>query len=104
MKDKQFNRISTLDAQENWVKHVKEVADSLYPLANSWYMGVNIPGNKVFMPYVGGVHTYRKNASEWLQMDMRFCYVQREAPRFICWSLWLKSVVVSASYLILKTR
>ena len=63
MKDKQFNRIeATLDAQENWVKHVKEVADStLYPLANSWYMGVNIPGKpKVFMPYVGGVHTYTK--------------------------------------------
>ena len=63
MKDKQFNRIeATIDAQENWVKHVKEVADStLYPLAHSWYMGVNIPGKpKVFMPYVGGVHTYTK--------------------------------------------
>ena len=63
MKDKEFNRIEAkLDAQENWVKHVKEVADStLYPLANSWYMGVNIPGKpKVFMPYVGGVHTYTK--------------------------------------------
>ena len=42
--------------------HVKQVADStLYPMAASWYMGANIPGKpRVFMPYVGGVHTYKK--------------------------------------------
>ena len=28
---------------------------------NSWYMGANIPGKpRVFLPYVGGVGTYRK--------------------------------------------
>jgi cyclohexanone monooxygenase len=33
---------------------------TLYPLANSWYMGVNIPGKpQVFMPYIGGVGAYR---------------------------------------------
>ena len=32
----------------------------LYPNAASWYMGANIPGKtRVFMPYVGGVGTYR---------------------------------------------
>ena len=38
------------------MQHVNQVADStLYPLANSWYMGANIPGKpRVFMPYVGG--------------------------------------------------
>ena len=37
-------------------------ADStLYPLANSWYMGANIPGKpRVFMPYIGGVGVYRQ--------------------------------------------
>jgi cyclohexanone monooxygenase len=49
-------------AEDNWVQHVNDVADAtLYPLANSWYMGANIPGKpRVFMPYVGGVHNYKK--------------------------------------------
>ncbi len=49
-------------AQEAWVRHVNEVADStLYPLANSWYTGANIPGKpRVFMPYVGGFAGYKK--------------------------------------------
>jgi cyclohexanone monooxygenase len=35
-------------------------AATLYPLANSWYIGANIPGKpRVFMPYVGGVHSYK---------------------------------------------
>ena len=50
------------DAQDRWVRHVNEVADrTLFPLANSWYMGANIPGKpRVFMPYVGGVVPYRE--------------------------------------------
>jgi cyclohexanone monooxygenase len=49
-------------AQESWVDHVRSIADAtLYPLANSWYMGANIPGKpRIFMPYVGGVHRYKK--------------------------------------------
>jgi cyclohexanone monooxygenase len=41
---------------------VNEVADmTLYPLANSWYIGANVPGKpRVFMPYVGGVGLYRE--------------------------------------------
>jgi len=52
----------TPGAQFDWTMHVKQVADStLYPMAASWYMGANIPGKpRVFMPYVGGVHTYKK--------------------------------------------
>lgn len=48
-------------AQAAWVQHNNEVADAtLYPLANSWYMGSNIPGKpRVFMPYVGGVKNYQ---------------------------------------------
>ena len=43
-------------------EHVNEVADcTLYPLANSWYVGANIPGKpRVFMPYVGGFAGYKK--------------------------------------------
>ena len=53
-------------AQEAWVEHVRGIAEAtLYPLANSWYMGANIPGKpRVFMPYVGGVHAYRKRCDE----------------------------------------
>ncbi|HEY8290486.1 MAG TPA: NAD(P)/FAD-dependent oxidoreductase, partial [Acetobacteraceae bacterium] len=49
-------------AQETWVRHVNDVADStLYPLANSWYVGANIPGKpRVFMPYVGGFAGYKQ--------------------------------------------
>ena len=38
---------------------------TLYPRANSWYMGANIPGKpRVFMPYVGGVGAYRQKCDE----------------------------------------
>ena len=57
---------TTPKAQEAWVAHVNEVAHrTLYPQANSWYMGANIPGKpQLFMPYVGGVGTYRQLCDE----------------------------------------
>jgi cyclohexanone monooxygenase len=53
---------ATPAAQEAWVAHVNEVADTtLYPQANSWYMGANVPGKpRVFMPYIGGFPAYRE--------------------------------------------
>jgi len=50
------------EAEAAWVQHVNDVADStLYPLANSWYIGANIPGKpRVFMPYVGGFDAYKR--------------------------------------------
>jgi cyclohexanone monooxygenase len=50
------------DAEEKWVAHVNEVASAtLYPQANSWYMGANVPGKpRIFMPYIGGVGPYRQ--------------------------------------------
>jgi cyclohexanone monooxygenase len=53
-------------AEDAWVAHGNEVAHkTLYPLANSWYMGVNIPGKpQVFMPYIGGVGAYRDICDE----------------------------------------
>ncbi|WP_262047795.1 flavin-containing monooxygenase [Bradyrhizobium sp. Bra78] len=54
------------DAEEKWVTHVNEVAHgTLYPQANSWYMGANIPGKpRIFMPYIGGVGVYRRICDE----------------------------------------
>jgi cyclohexanone monooxygenase len=53
-------------AEEQWVDHVNEVAHTtLYPQANSWYMGANIPGKpQIFMPYIGGVGVYRQICNE----------------------------------------
>ncbi len=63
MRDRGMTRIEpTPEAERDWVQHVNDVADStLYPLANSWYLGSNIPGKpRVFMPYVGGFAGYKK--------------------------------------------
>jgi cyclohexanone monooxygenase len=53
-------------AQDEWVDHVNLIASyTLYPKANSWYMGANVPGKpRVFMPYAGGVGEYRKKCDE----------------------------------------
>jgi cyclohexanone monooxygenase len=54
------------EAEDNWVSHVNEVANqTLYPLANSWYVGANIPGKpRVFMPYIGGFPAYCQKCNE----------------------------------------
>jgi cyclohexanone monooxygenase len=52
----------TQEAQQSWAEHSAEVAaPTLYPRADSWYMGANVPGKpRFFMPYIGGVGTYRQ--------------------------------------------
>jgi len=57
---------ATRAAEDKWVAHVNEVASTtLYPQANSWYMGANIPGKpQIFMPYIGGVGVYRQICNE----------------------------------------
>jgi cation diffusion facilitator CzcD-associated flavoprotein CzcO len=54
------------DAEAAWVAHVNETAEyTLFLLADSWYVGANIPGKpRVFMPYAGGVGTYRQKCDE----------------------------------------
>jgi acetyl esterase/lipase len=58
-------------AEAGWVQHVNDCADiTLYPRANSWYMGANVPGKpRVFLPYVGGVDRYRKTCDEVARRD-----------------------------------
>jgi cyclohexanone monooxygenase len=66
MRNNNHTRVAAeVEAQQQWVDHVREVAGStLYPLANSWYMGANIPGKpRVFMPYVAGVEAYTKECN-----------------------------------------
>jgi cyclohexanone monooxygenase len=55
-----------LKAEDDWVEHVQIVAHkTLFPLANSWYMGANIPGKpRLFMPYIAGVGSYRRTCEE----------------------------------------
>ena len=59
---------ATTEAESEWVQHVNDVGHAtLYPQANSWYMGANIPGKpRKFMPYLGmeGVGGYRKKCAE----------------------------------------
>ena len=52
----------TAEAEDTWTTHVDEVGHTtLYPSANSWYMGSNVVGKpRVFMPYIGGVGVYRE--------------------------------------------
>ena len=58
------------EAQKDWMREVSASADrTLYPHANSWYVGANVPGKpRVFLPYVDGFSTYeaqcRKIAAE----------------------------------------
>ena len=61
----------TPTAEAAWVQHVNDYGDiTLYPRANSWYMGANVPGKpRVFLPYVGGVDTYRKVCDEVVERD-----------------------------------
>jgi cyclohexanone monooxygenase len=56
----------TVEAVDGWVEHVEEVGNmTLYPTADSWYMGSNVPGKpRVFMAYIGGVGVYRQRCDD----------------------------------------
>ena len=57
---------ATTEAQDAWVQHVNDVASfTLFPQANCWYMGRNIPGKpQVFMPYIGGLNLYTEKCND----------------------------------------
>ena len=61
----------TQTAVDGWVQHVNDFGDiTLFPLANSWYMGANVPGKpRVFLPYAGGVDRYRQICNEVVAQD-----------------------------------
>ena len=67
MRDERLDVIEpTPVAEAGWVQHVNDCADiTLYPRAESWYMGANVPGKpRVFLPYVGGVDRYRRTCDD----------------------------------------
>ena len=59
------------EAEAAWVEHVNELAKpTMFMHANSWYLGANIPGKpRVFMPYAGGMSTYRTRCDEVVAND-----------------------------------
>jgi cation diffusion facilitator CzcD-associated flavoprotein CzcO/acetyl esterase/lipase len=61
----------TETAEAGWVQYVNDYGDiTLFPQANSWYMGANVPGKpRVFLPYVGGVDVYRTICNEVVDND-----------------------------------
>jgi acetyl esterase/lipase len=62
---------ATAAAQDGWLTHVNDYGNlTLYPQANSWYMGANVPGKpRVFLPYIGGVDRYRRICNEVAEQD-----------------------------------
>jgi cation diffusion facilitator CzcD-associated flavoprotein CzcO/acetyl esterase/lipase len=72
MRTHEFQTIEpTQQAVERWVQHVNDFANiTLFPQANSWYMGANVPGKpSVFLPYPGGVDRYRGVCNEVVAKD-----------------------------------
>ena len=61
----------TPSAEAGWVQHVNDCGDiTLLPQADSWYTGANVPGKpRVFLPYIGGVGTYRQICDEVAEQD-----------------------------------
>jgi len=53
---------ATTAAQDEWMELVTGIAyATVFPLADSWYIGANIPGKpRVFTSYLGGVASYRE--------------------------------------------
>ncbi|MCV7198123.1 flavin-containing monooxygenase [Mycobacterium angelicum] len=62
-----FDQIEPTQAAEaGWMQHVDDAASiTLFPQANSWYVGANIPGKpRTFMAYAAGVDFYRAACDE----------------------------------------
>jgi cyclohexanone monooxygenase len=73
---------ASVEAEDAWVEHVNEVASrTLYPQANSWYMGANVPGKpRIFMPYAGGFDAYRRKLDELEADDYRGFQLWPDSP------------------------
>ena len=58
-------------AARRWTDHVQQVASgTLYPETPSWFTGSNVAGKpRIFMPYVGGVGTYRAKCAQVAQQN-----------------------------------
>ena len=62
LREQQRSHIDATDAAEDaWGSHVTEVGNmTLFPKADSWYMGANVPGKaRAILLYLGGFRAYR---------------------------------------------
>jgi cyclohexanone monooxygenase len=62
-----LDRIDATGPAEDWWGAEVEAAGSKSFLSthNAWYLGANIPGKpRVFMPYAGGLHKYRRTCDD----------------------------------------
>ena len=59
------------EAERSWVERVAAIGSAtLFPRANSWYMGANIPGKpRVLLAYIGGVGAYREECDSFVARD-----------------------------------
>lgn len=67
LRDKGYTRCeSTPQADQAWANLVNDtVQQSLFPMANSWYMGANIPGKKrESLSFTGGLPLYLEKCKE----------------------------------------
>ena len=62
---------ATPKAQAAWVEYGVTTSQlTLFPLANSWYMGSNVPGKpRICLPYLGGVGAYRRVCNDVVAQD-----------------------------------
>jgi cyclohexanone monooxygenase len=70
-------------AQARWREELNERAHAtLFPQANSWYMGANIPGKpRVVMMYVGPAAEYRATCTQVVENDWHgFAFERAAAP------------------------
>lgn len=70
-------------AVRDWVTECNErAAKTLFPQANSWYMGANIPGKaRVFMPFIGGFGVYSDICTDVAKDDYRGFTLTRNNPK-----------------------
>ncbi len=67
MRDNGYDTIEAReDATHEWAEHSRMVADhTLFPKANSWYMGANVEGKpRMFMAYIGGFDNYTARCNQ----------------------------------------
>ena len=75
-----FSRIDAdAAAEQRWGEHVDATAQrTLFPRANSWYMGANIPGKpRQFMLYVQKIGVYRKECDAAAQQGYQGFHLSR---------------------------
>jgi cation diffusion facilitator CzcD-associated flavoprotein CzcO len=73
----------TAEAEDKYISIVSDIANrTLFPKANTWYVGANIPGKPRFFPiFAGGLNKYRDLCAEAAAAGYRgFSFDRRDTP------------------------